>query len=155
MVCFRRHNTMMATSKSGPKVVPPRFTPPAPRPSRCVVVPPRIVKTEESKVDQMTMYGTSLPAAVTKAEVMLHCLVWCGVKPVADLITTMRPSMGQRVFFVRRWFRFASGVQSSDRQIGSVAFRKSQRPEAVQVEVGTHPVAASSRSGIPQTAMAR
>ena len=80
-------------SSSGPKVVPPRFRV-QPRPSSCVTVPPRLVKPPEAKVDQMTMYGTSLPATVTKAEVMLHCLVWCGVKPVADLITIMRPSGG-------------------------------------------------------------
>ena len=80
-------------SSSGPKVVPPRFRV-QPRPSSCVTVPPRLVKPPEAKVDQMTMYGTSLPATVTKAEVMLHCLVWCGVKPVADLITVMRPTGG-------------------------------------------------------------
>ena len=44
----------------------------------------------------MTMYGTSLPLKVTKAEIMLHCLVWCGVKPVADLITIIRPKGGDQ-----------------------------------------------------------
>ena len=85
----------MASSSSAPKVVPPRF--PVSKPKwgsgspLVVVLPPRVLKPS---VDQMTMYGTSLPAAVTKAEVMLHCLVWCGVKPVADLITIMRPTGG-------------------------------------------------------------
>ena len=59
---------------------------------------------------------------------------------------------GQRVFFVRRWLGFAGGVQSSDREIGSVAIRRSPRPEAVPLEVGTHPFEASSRSGLSHTA---
>ena len=89
--------TKMASSSSAPKIVPPRFPVSQPKwgsgSPMIVKPPPRVLK---SSVDQMTMYGTSLPAAVTKAEVMLHCLAWCGVKPVADLITIMRPSGGSQ-----------------------------------------------------------
>ena len=86
---------MASSSASG--VVAPR-SPVQSRPewgsgSPLVVLPPR-VPLVKPQVDQMTMYGTSLPATVTKAEVMLHCLVWCGVKPLADLITIMRPTGG-------------------------------------------------------------